>query len=52
MASKKLFEYKDSDLDDISEGEEAFIVSNLTEEEKEQYDFIQQDIIKSEAHGK
>ena len=52
MASKEIFEYKDSNLDDISEGEEAFIVSSLMEEEKEQCDFIQQGIIKSKAHGK
>ena len=52
MASKELFEYEDSDLDDFSKGEEVFIVSNLTEDEREQYDFIQQGIIKSPAHGK
>ena len=40
MESKALFELEDSDLEDLSEGEEAFIVLQLTNEEREQYDYI------------
>ena len=40
MASQlELLEFDDSDLSDLSEGEEQFIVSHLTDEEKSQYDY-------------
>ena len=42
----------DSDLSDISQGEEAFIVSHLTDQEKEQYEYIRSQIVRSTAHGK
>ena len=35
MASKELFEFEDSDLDDISKGKEAFIVCSLMEKENQ-----------------
>ena len=41
-----------SDLLDISEGEEAFIVSHLNDEEKEQYEYIRSQIVRSTACGK
>ena len=52
MASKELFELEDGNLEDISEGEEAFIVSNLTDEEREQCNYISKEIAKSVTHGK
>ena len=42
----------DSDLSDISEGEEVFIVSHLTNQEKEQYEYIRSQIVRSTAHVK
>ena len=53
MAQVNPFEFSDdSDLSDISEGEEAFIVSHLTDEEKEQYEYIRSQIVISTARGK
>ena len=50
ISAKSLLEIEDSDLDDLSEGKEAFIVTNLTE--KEQYNYIWGEIVKNVAHGK
>ena len=53
MAQVNPLEFSDdSDLSDISEGEEAFIVSHLTDEEKEHYEYIRSQIVRSTAHGK
>ena len=53
MAQVNPLEFSDdSDLSDISEGEEAFIVSHLTDREKEQYEYIRSQIVRSTAHGK
>ena len=54
-ASSKLglLEFEDdSDLSDLSESDEQYIVSHMTDEEKEQYDYIRQQVVRSTARGK